>query len=870
MKKYLSIVLALCLAMTLFVLPTAVSAEGEAVTVSFVAYKDENPVGDSNKVYPGDTITVNLIATATGEDFTASTASVFFGYDTAKLTQTGLSENLSESKTGAISYVAENGVTVTTAGITLGTVTFTVNSNATVGNTTLTLSTEDSTISFVLSDITAGEAAATGNNLTFAISASSGKAQIKQDGSYTDITNNATYTDETSITVFAAVEGSATVKLEKVGESGNTEVSGFTANTDFEINEGGQYIMTITPVGGSVVSVTFNYGKYAVDAKLSLTKPADLTAYNAGYSVGNSFALPVVISGLGDAEASMVKFSVTYDADVLTLTVPGSGNSDYTGEAGSYTITYNPNVQDTELALANNETVEALTFTVATGAANGTTEVTIEALDLALVTTFVDATQRAINTQDPTVGVTVVPADDFATVTSSAPEGYVKDGYAVAFSLVTGAEAKVLHSTEKVTDPAASYATITDTVTNSFEVSEEGYYYLIAKIGTNPAVYKFTEIASKIDATAPVIGTITTSNNGDWTKEDVTVTIDNTTDSLSGPAGYVYSTTSAEDGFTTQATTDITITAAKGTTVERIWVKAVDAVGNASAAEEVTINQDGIAPTVTATKSGTSDIIINVTEADSGIASVIVKGGAEDADITTNVTSGTDYTYTAAASSTYTVVVTDAAGNATTSDEIVISLVQAAARPLKVAISKAGDAVEKVDGFKPTVDNGTFTYVKLDYGTDDEAAGFATTVTVNNSEVILPYVIDATTDAEAAGDYTVVVTTTSTTDAGNTASATYNFKVSATQAGMRSVDENAIFNAFDFAHLRRLVGASDTAVEADSYFTGGRLSADVNADMALTAADATAVLTALRNVEYRGIYTFAIMNGIFEQNATLD
>lgn len=858
MKKIFSLLLTVALLLSAVAFPAMVSAAGETVTLSFVAKKDGNVV---DAIYPGDTITVDLVATADAA-ITTSAANAYFTYDATKLTKTDVS-GLNETTAGAVSYVNDQELDITTEGVVLGTITLKVADNA-AGTTSFKVATNNPASFIVGSGADLYQAANAAEAKTLTIASNSGKAQILVAGEYQDIpTSGATYNDAEKLTVKAVLVGNTTATI----TGPELEDVALTAE-GMDLNAAGTYTITVTPVGGDVATYTFTFAKFLVDAQLAIAAPSD-ESYADGYIQGETFVMPVSISGLGEATASMVKFSVTYDKTAVSLTVPEEGDIAYEGEAGEYTIAYNKNVNDEDLALANNAVVEELEFKANADAAFGSTTVTIEALDLALVTTVVDPTASEIGTAQATASVTIVPNDAFATV-SGAAEAYTNVAYAVAVAPKTNATAKVYYSVEvaNTEDLATLYTAGAELSENSnFTVDNSGYFYVITKIGTAPAVYELSAtVESKFDNVAPAITPVEGAEN--WTSTisaGFTLAIAATADGAAH-TGYEWATSAAAETFTSVTTTD-KIEIPVGTSAEKIYVKAVDAAGNKSEATEVVVKLDSDAPTA-AVAAGTQSegkVALTITTADStsGVKSVFVM---KDGELAQDVTAVEGYAYTATASGTYTVVVTDNAGNETTSNEAIVTITQAAVLPIKVAINAEKATVE--NGFAAGgVNNGTFMYVKIEK--QDDVSGYTTTYTLNDVEAV--FTENTLVLTGEAGEYTLVTTTTNNVDASDVATATYKFSIAASQADMKSVDANAYFNAFDFAHLRRLTAtANGDAVAADAAFTGGLLSADVNADMGLTAADAAAILKAMRDVEYVGTYNFAIMNGVKDEGAALE
>lgn len=174
-------------------------------------------------------------------------------------------------------------------------------------------------------------------------------------------------------------------------------------------------------------------------------------------------------------------------------------------------------------------------------------------------------------------------------------------------------------------------------------------------------------------ATAPAV-TANGYTSGDWTKEDVTLTVSGSS-ALSGIAKYQVSTdngTSWTDMTMTNGTASLTVSdssaSADGTTYIFRAVSNSGVDGNTSA--PITVKIDKTAPTLTL--SGNTDdylqsdtVTVSVNAGFSGVAKVEVsKGGGEAQDITQSYADG----YAVTENGTYTFTVTNGAGVTATSN----------------------------------------------------------------------------------------------------------------------------------------------------------------------------------------------------------
>ena len=861
MKKIFSVLLTVALLLSAVAFPAAVSAAGEAADVYFVCEKET--------VYPDDEITVKLMAKATSADaFDILYADVLFAYDEAVLTldEETKPANVYVTNPGEVAYFFGDGIetkTITTDGTVLAELTFTV-ADTPGSATTLTIAKEKSFPSLVLTDSTS-QATVTPQNLPISFTANSATVQYYNGTEFVALPqSNYTHTDAQGIIVKATKAGNVGIAI--AGPEGFVSSSvDLTAENGATLNVAGEYTITVTPVGGEVVTYTFTLSLYQVDARLDIATPDNTT----GYAPGATINLPVVISGLGDAKASIVTFTLDYDENYLTL----ADNALLTLEGD--TAIYN----EAGLAANNkgNGTLTTLDFTVNTAITTyGTTVVTIAAQDLALETTTVNPTATPIVTNTGAASVTIVPAESTAFATlSGQKEAYTNEAYNITVAPVAGATVKYFTSETKIEDEInaeEAYATATAVTDNTIAIADMKYYYVVAGIGTDPVVYSYIgEIAGMYDNVAPVLPEIEAQVA--WAQ---TRTIDVTATATGAAISKYHYHIDGVEEFT-ETTASITIES----TTAKIYVKVDDEAGNTSAVKEYTINVDTTAPDATLTNNGRVEggveLAITASDANSGVKAVeLYNGENKVTDIT--LTDGSA-TYKATAAGSYTVKVTDNSGeegNTFTTDAVDVTITVATLKPVQAALYANGTvAAGLVSGASEDAapNNGTFMYVKLAKPADDP--GYTTTYELNGEEIVFDaeateYVI---TSPAAKTTYVLTVTTTNNDDSTDSKTAYYKFTIASTVYEMASVDSNAYYNAFDYANLVRvtksLAEGAAADVSTDTAFAAGLLSADVNADMKITAADAAEVLQAIKAVKYAGIYEFNIMNSVKDTTATL-
>ncbi len=165
-----------------------------------------------------------------------------------------------------------------------------------------------------------------------------------------------------------------------------------------------------------------------------------------------------------------------------------------------------------------------------------------------------------------------------------------------------------------------SFITIENTLetTIDYEVEENNTYYVYAKDAYNHVSHEKIVI-DKIDGTAPIINTITNSSNGEWTNQNVTITIDAIDNETSI---FKYQTKSSK---TNNVWTDLTGNMDTFTTEinESVYYRVVDIAGNISEEKSTDIKIDKTAPSKPAiinSKENTwtgSDLPVTLTSTDS-------------------------------------------------------------------------------------------------------------------------------------------------------------------------------------------------------------------------------------------------------------
>lgn len=875
MKKFLSLMLTLALIITTLALPITASAADidlmavgdQTITISYDAQFNNAAISETNKVKPGDSFTVDVkIAAERDTTFDASDLSVkydgaFFNLTTVDLKDSTnwISNQISNTEGNYVKLSSTNNVSFSATATTVATLTFNV-ANKAVTSESYVLSAQQDTLFY---DTDGKWYRVSNNNLTdnaatIYVEANTVSATI--DGSA--IVNDNTYYKSTNLTL--AYSGSNVTKAEyKLGDAAAVSFLNGASNS-VELTEAGTYTVTVQAAGLEPVVYTFTYVKEDVNVKL--TPSTDNVTVNQGGTV----TIPVKITGLpAGKKASMVKFKAVSNNAKVTLT------SASPAEIKDGFVVYGDAANS--VSIDENAIVANLVFNVAEDAEFGDVKFTFSDEDLALETSVIDPSATKIVADPSVVTSTIIPTGNFATLSDPNKRtqwtGTDNQAYDITVAPVTNATVKYTKAakgTSVATDNLATfYANSTEATDNKIPVNSEETIYVVAKIGSQyQLIGPFDNGTAPVfyDATAPVV-----SGSADMTSwvstlnaaynHDVTAITAEESESGSGVAGKWYST---DNGATLKTLTEAgEIAIEQGTSVKpdntsyAIFFK--DRAGNLSTGKVVKLMLDGDAPTITDTSVGVQENgkkELKFTAADETSGVTVTVAGPNGV-----IAADTDNKYYAAANGNYTVTATDAAGNTTTYtfENVVLETLSSAAG-LSVSVVKNKEL--KDNGFIPENDerltafggtNGTFTYAKIKVMNMSNATS---TVTLNGETK------EGEFEVTAAGDYTVVVTTTNSANSNDVKTATYKFKIVTDQKDMPSVDGDKRYNMLDFALVRKVVGGTTVGVlpNADSEFAGGIFSGDVNGDFTLTAADYDAILESLRAGKIPGTYTFDIMN----------
>lgn len=895
MKKFLSLMLTLALIITTLALPITASAadislqalvEGKTITVSYTP--------SASTVHPGETFTIGVKATPSA-DITLDSYVVDINYDGTQFTlnneETADLKKFDSNTTNAyvrlISETKDQSVTAAD-GLNLVTLNFTVKDTAVPSSYTTCILGDDTAFNvknghtidwFVLgSNITDTKVTTTVAENTYTV-------KIDEN----ELVPGKTYYKTSGVTVSVTGSGIESVKVNEEsltagGDGAYTKV----------LTEGGEYTVKVKVIGKSEESKSFTLNTETIAAKLI----TDFAANELGYKKGDSFSVPVKITGLGtSAQAAMVSFKVEAAAGLtLDTTELGTGVS---YDAENKTVMYGNTAGET--GLGNDTLVATLKFNVEDAAVYGVNSVTISDAKLALVKD-IDPTADSIGNEINTQKVVVVPTAAFGTLPADiTTEAWTNNNYTVN---VTPADAAV-----SIKYLAVGELTSVDTTTQSglkaiydnaqavtgatVTVDSENNYVIVARVGDDPAVYQLVETLTPgtkawYDKTAPTVDiagiapvTGVKSSKGGYVF-DITGLAKN--DARSGLNKIEYSLNGVD--YTVFGLEDTSITIPEQNFNGNVTFKVTDKAGNTAVSAGFALKLDMDDPSVTGMavgavqSNGSKDITAKVADVGSGVTGgaitvAVYKGEAASAELSNiseiealgkvddaTLNEGVA-TYNTTTAGRYYFVAADAAEHKGFASVDVAFATLSEASGIKVKVY--AKATDYVAGFKTTADtdladfeetNGSFRYVAIK--ADAAATGYSNSLTLAKDGAEATAYTEETPITEA-GNYVLTVTTTHGVNAADSKSATYKFSI-VDELNMPSPNADKRFNIIDFAMVRQLVELNKALPTLENGFTGGIFSGDVTGDLTVNTADYADIIRSVRAGEKPGAYTFNVFN----------
>ncbi|MFM5719937.1 beta strand repeat-containing protein, partial [Aeromonas caviae] len=669
-------------------------------------------------------------------------------------------------------------------------------------------------------------------------------------------------------TAVASDAGDVTYSLKVVGDHAAFSINPVTGvvtligNPDYEVKGSYSFTVVATDAAGNASEQVVTLGINNLDDTApTITSAATATAISENSGAGQ-VVYTVTSTDSGDVSTGSTSYSLKAGADAALFSIDAT--------TGAVTLTGNPDY----------ETKGSYSFTVvATDAAGNASEqvvsLGINNLDDTAPTITSAATATAIseNSGAGQVVYTVTSTDSGDVVTGS-----------TSYSLKAGADA-ALFSIDATT------GAVTLTGNPDYETKASYSFTVVATdVAGNASEQVVTLGINNLDDTAPTITSAATataiSENSGAGQVVYTVTSTDSGDVVTGSTSYSLKAGADAALFSIDATTGaVTLTGnpdyeTKGS--YSFTVVAIDAAGNASE-QVVTLginNLDDTAPTITSAatataiseNSGAGQVVYTVTSTDSGDVSTgstsySLKAGADAALFSIDATTGAvtltgNPDYETKGSYSFTVVATDAAGNAS---EQVVTL-----------------GVNNLDEVAPTITSGT-TASAID---ENSGAGQVVyTVTSTDSGDVstgsTSYSLKAGADAAL---FSINAATGAVTLTGNPdyeTKGSYSFTVVATDAAGNASEQVITLGINNLDEVAPTITSGTTASAIDENSGAGQVvytvtstdSGDVStgstsyslkggADAALFSIDATTgavTLTGNPDYEVKGSYSFTVV-----------
>lgn len=920
MRKFLSLMLAMALIITTLALPVSVSAAIDTSTKNItVSYTTSLPDG-TTEVHPGDTFELTVSITST-EAVTLTGYDIYVAYDKDDYTITAASDanysiiSNAWTKSGMIKIygTTEKELAADTA-VAVATIPVTVASSATVSEASKFVTQIDNS-GYVskFTEKTEANKAIEGNfqasELSYTINANTSSITI--DGKAYE--PNKLYINKNGVTfrVTGTNIESVTYKQTNAGTPTDKPVL-VTDKTSAEITTpltAGAYEVSVKLTGvADAVNYKFRVSQEVVSGEIAI----NFIPKAEGYKAGETFEVPVKISGIGENKKGMASFDLAYDSARLELTTTTAGDITIApGEAGKASVSFGTSSTAASFPATDDGNFVTLAFSVKSDAEIGKADITISNDQLTVENTDGDIVYKNDTSTITNAKATVVVVpNSFATVDTMAATAWTNKAYNVTITPVEAPTDQVISFKYVLLDGAANYADqnalkgayeseVAKAVTgNEIAIDTDSKHYAI--------ISKFNGVYSLVadlapgtdiwyDGTAPTINNteLAKSNMDSFAKsKDVTV-IDLATDA-GGSNGVTYKYLVITNGNTPTAATegwaDVTDTISiTVSTVGKLYIMATDKAGNATVSiADVNIKVDADNPTLTTnagndTADGTP-ITISATDITSNVT-VKVYYSETDVDASTLTDSNLsktypeegeeasktiEKTYYAKGSGFYYISATDEAGNS--SDVSKVQVTRAAVdntSTLSVKVistsTEVANVFDKVTESN-TASNGTFGYVGIKVAAPAENLKNTITATKNGEPLTLENASDLTAEYTheftEAGEYELKIVTAHSTNTEAKATATYKFTIAADQKAMVSPSGDNRYDIGDLDMLRKYVANINAELSITSDFGfEGKYSGDLNGDFNTELDDFNALLQSIKESRIPGYYDFGIMCG---------
>lgn len=921
MRKFLSLMLAMALIITTLALPVSVSAAaGKSDANITVSYTTD--LGEATEVHPGDTFNLTVSITS-DKDVTLSAYEIYVAYDKDDYTITAASDasySIVESKWGytgnliAMSKNTDTELTAATA-VAVATIPVTVASGATVNEASGFVK---PTTGFVDMFVEGGTAEGTkecnfsDSELSYTINANTSSITI--DGKAYE--PNKLYINANGVTFRVTGTNIESVTYKQTDAETPTDITvPVTGKTSAEITTpltAGAYEVSVKLTGvADAVKYTFRVSQEVVSGEIAI----NFTPKAEGYKAGETFEVPVKISGIGENKKGMASFDLVYDSARLELTTTTAENITIApGEAGKASVSFGTSSTAASFPTTGDGNFVTLAFSVKSDAEIGKADITISNAQLTVKNDTDDIVYENNSskiTKDSTT-VVVVP-NIFATVDTSAVTDWTNTSYDVTVNPVSAPADQAISFKYVLLDGAANYADqnalkgayeseAAKAVTgNNIAIDTDSKHYAI--ISEFNGVYSLVKdlvpgIDIWYDGTAPTINNAELAkNNMDSFAKSKDVTVTDLAIDAGGSNGVTYKYLVVTDGTTptvategwTEVSDTISFTESK---VGKLYIMATDKAGNATVSTaDVNIKVDADNPTLT-TNAGndtadgtpitisatdtTSNVTVKVYFSENEITDGIFtdEGGLKEGVTLKETYSATDktnnQTYKATDNGFYYISATDEAGNSSGVSKVQVTRA-AVNNTSTLSVKVISTSTEVANVFDKvtesnTASNGTFGYVGIKVAAPAENLKNTITATRGGEPLILDNASDLTAEYTheftEAGEYELTVVTAHSTNTTARATATYKFTIAADQEAMVSPSGDSRYNSLDYVMMRKVAANAElNGIPTEVYGFEGKYSGDLDGNFKTTTEDVDAILASIKEARIPGYYNFGIMTG---------
>ena len=198
-----------------------------------------------------------------------------------------------------------------------------------------------------------------------------------------------------------------------------------------------------------------------------------------------------------------------------------------------------------------------------------------------------------VDTVTPTVTLAVTKSSSGASVSSGS---WSNQGlkFTLTKSAVGSSGSTIKYCKDTTNTCTPSYVATSGTAITDYTSATGTYYFRYQAVGGNGKSSSISTYTAKVDTSSPTAPTITNSSKGNWTNNDVTVSLNSTDSGGAGIAKYQIKYSGTSNAWKDASNPD-TWSANRN---ETIYYRAVDSAGNTSTSSSTNIKIDKTPPTI--------------------------------------------------------------------------------------------------------------------------------------------------------------------------------------------------------------------------------------------------------------------------------